>query len=50
MVTDRILAKDSGVECMPFSYKGVFEDHEMGLPDCGDEVEASRTLREVHGL
>ena len=45
-VEKRILAEGSGVECMPFSYKGVFGDH-LGLPDCQDEREADQTLRKV---
>ena len=46
-VEKRILAEGSGVECMPFSYKGVFGDH-LGLPDCQDEGEADQTLRKAY--
>ena len=48
-VAERILAEGSGVECMPFSYKGILGRH-VGLPDCEEEEEASRTLRKVYFL
>ena len=50
MVAERILEEGSGMECMPFSYKGVFRKQLASLPDCEDEVEASRTLRKVRSI
>ena len=47
MLAKRILAEGSGVGCMPFSYKGVFEGSVVDLPDCEEDVEASHTLRKV---
>ena len=50
IVAKRILAEGSGVGCMPFSYKGVFEGSTVDLPDCEEDVEASNILRKVRYL